>query len=291
MRFQLEPLESILRGVNQALTIDADTGRSRRRGYAIDLAAVAVVCTAYSITLGVARDLTLLDALAAGAANTVPVLAFGAVARRVIIDHLVGRRPGVLVAGHVLIGAAFALLAYWLVTVLLGVIEGVSATHFQVKPFPSRAMAYQLLQNVTTYGVIAALSHLQARPEPVTVLLSEPAASGEERSEGLSRYFIRSGEDILPIDVNAIVSIAGADDYAEVVTIEGRHLVRMTLAELEKALDTRKFIRVHRSRIVNVERIARAEPAGGGRILLHMEDGEMIQASRTGSKLLKERVL
>jgi DNA-binding LytR/AlgR family response regulator len=65
----------------------------------------------------------------------------------------------------------------------------------------------------------------------------------------------------------------------------------MTLAEFEKSLDPAQFIRVHRSRIVNVDRIERAEPAGGGRLLLHMQDGEAIPASRTGSRLLRDRVI
>ena len=98
-------------------------------------------------------------------------------------------------------------------------------------------------------------------------------------------------DEIQPIDVDTIVSISGADDYAEVTTLGGKHLVRMTLAEFEKSLDPSRFIRVHRSRIVNVERIARAEPAGGGRLLLHMQDGEAIAASRTGSRLLRDRVI
>jgi len=91
--------------------------------------------------------------------------------------------------------------------------------------------------------------------------------------------------------VAAIVSITGADDYAEVATLHGKHLVRLTLAEFEKALDGARFIRVHRSRIVNVDRVSRAEPAGGGRMLLHMENGEMISTSRAGARLLRDRVL
>jgi two-component system LytT family response regulator len=67
--------------------------------------------------------------------------------------------------------------------------------------------------------------------------------------------------------------------------------VRMTLSEFEQSLDPGRFIRVHRSRIVNFERIARAEPAGGGRLLLHMDDGEAIAASRAGSRILRERSL
>ena len=122
----------------------------------------------------------------------------------------------------------------------------------------------------------------------MTVVLDERS---EESKPGLSRYFIRSRDEIQPIDVDSIVSIAGADDYAEVTTVDGKHLVRMTLAEFEKSLDPARFIRIHRSRIVNVDRISRAEPAGGGRLLLHMEDGEAIPASRTGSRLLRDRVL
>jgi DNA-binding LytR/AlgR family response regulator len=65
----------------------------------------------------------------------------------------------------------------------------------------------------------------------------------------------------------------------------------MTLTEFEQTLTSKNFIRVHRSHIVNVDRVAHAEPAGGGRLLLHMEDGELIPASRAGSRLLRERVI
>ena len=76
-----------------------------------------------------------------------------------------------------------------------------------------------------------------------------------------------------------VVSINGADDYAEVSTTTGKHLVRMTLAGFAKSLDPSKYVRVHRSWIVNTCRVTRAEPAGGGRLLLHMETGQTISTS------------
>ncbi|HEV2867397.1 MAG TPA: LytTR family DNA-binding domain-containing protein [Allosphingosinicella sp.] len=275
--------------MEQPRAIAADPRRSGAGRFA--LVGGAVVLAAYTATLAVVHELGFLDALAGAAANAVPLVLFGVAARQVAIDHIVRRGVAGQVVGHALLGSAFALLAYWLLVVLLGLLNGVSATEFAVTPFPSRAMAWQLLENVTTYGIVAMSAYLHVRPEPVALFLGEAPADGGERERPLSRYFIRSGDDIRPINVDAIVSIAGADDYAEVATTEGRHLVRMTLAEFEKALDPARFIRVHRSRIVNLERIARAEPAGGGRLLLHMEDGETIQASRTGSRLLRERVL
>lgn len=250
--------------------------------------AALLVLLAYTAVLMAARGDGLAAALAGGAANTVPVVLLGLAARSLILRWIVGRRQPIVALGHLIVGLAFVLMTYWTLLVMLGLIYGVSAIEFDVRPFDPRAMAWQTLQNVTTYGLIAALVHLEARPAPAPV---DPPEEEAVRAGDLSRYFIRSGEDIRPIDVAGIISIAGADDYAEVKTLGGRHLVRMTLAEFEATLDPDRFARVHRSHIVNLDRIARAEPAGNGRLLLHMEDGELIQTSRAGSRRVRDRVL
>lgn len=247
-----------------------------------------VVLAAYAVTLSVARNVGPAEAIVAGAVNALPTMLFAFAAYAIIAQRLVGRRTVVQVAGHVALAVAYAALTYWLQLVMIGAAYGASVLHFTVESFSARASAWQLLQNVTQYGVVAALAYVGATPQPAALILADPGASGADRP--LSRYFIRSGDDIQPIDVDAIVSIAGADDYAEVATIGGRHLVRMTLADFERTLDPARFIRAHRSRIVNLDRIARAEPAGGGRLLLHMEDGEAIPASRAGAKLLRDRM-
>lgn len=253
------------------------------------LAGTPVVFVVYAITLGVARQLSLTDAIVASLANTFPTMLFALAAYAIVARWLIGRSIAVQAIGHVLLALAYSVLAYWLLLVMLGAAFGASVLHFTVEPFQARAWIWQLLENVTIYGIVATLAYLRAPPEPATLILADPGLGEAARSP--SRYFIRSGEDFQPIDVDTIVSIAGADDYAELITLGGRHLVRMTLAEFEKALDPVRFIRVHRSRIVNVERIERAEPAGGGRLLLHMEDGEAIPASRAGTRLLRDRVI
>jgi len=67
--------------------------------------------------------------------------------------------------------------------------------------------------------------------------------------------------------------------------------VTMTLAEFEATLDPARFMRVHRSRIVNLDYVLRAEPAGAGRLLLYMKNGETVSTSRTGARSLKTRVI
>lgn len=251
------------------------------------LIGAVVVFAAYATVLAVARGGGPVEILAGALANTVPVVLLGLVARGVILRRLIGRSALVTGLGHAGLALAFSALSYWSLLVLLGVINGVSATEFDVRPFDQRAMAWQSLQNLTTYGLIAALTHLQATSPASPVEASAPKTA----PEGQSRYFIRSGEDFRPMDTARIVSIAGADDYAEVRTLEGRHLVRMTLGEFEASLDAERFARVHRSHIVNLERIDRAEPAGNGRLLLHMETGERIQTSRAGARRVKDRVI
>lgn len=220
-------------------------------------------------------------------ANTIPTVALGIAVFCIVRDWLCDRSLAVQVVAHAALGPAYAITAYWILMVLLGALRGRSAIEFNVQPFPARESVWQILQNLTTYAVIAALAY--GRQSGAT---TEPDTPGDRfrQDPPQSRYFIRTGDDILPIEVKSIVSISGADDYAEVVTVAGRHLARMTLAEFEKALDPATFIRVHRSHIVNAERIARAEPAGGGRLILHMQGGEAIRASRTGSRRIRDRV-
>ena len=252
------------------------------------LIATPIVFSAYVLALSIGRGSPIQDALPGSAANTIPTVMFGLVAYWAIRGWVIRQRLMLQIMGHALLCATYSLLTYWLLIVLLGAANGLSVIQFQVEPFPIRASVWQLLQNATTYGIIATLAYLGGRAPDVAVVLADDR---DHPHPGLSRYFIRSGDDIQPIDVESIVSIAGADDYAEVATLDGKHLVRMTLAEFEKSLDPARFLRVHRSRIVNFERIVRAEPAGGGRLLLHMEDGEAIVASRTGSRLLRDRFI
>jgi two-component system LytT family response regulator len=268
-------------------TINAAAQGPQPSALAFAVACTAVVFVAYAITFVVARNFTLFQAAIGSAANTIPTVLFGLGAYWLVRTYLVVRNPIIQAAGHLAIGAAFSLLAYWLITVLLGIATSASVVEFTVRPFPHPASTWQLLQNFTTYGIFATLAYVHVRPASASVALPQAA----ERTQPLSRYFIKSGDDFVPMDVDKIVSIAGADDYCEVATLDGRHLAKMTLAEFEQALDPTRFIRIHRSRIVSVQHVQRAEPAGGGRLLVHMANGESIPASRTGSKRLREMLL
>jgi two-component system, LytTR family, response regulator len=258
-----------------------------------DLAAVALVFAAYTATVWVARNLTFGEALACGAANTVPVVIFGAAARRIIVKRLAGRGLLTQLVGHAALCAAFAALSFWLLLVLLGLASGASLVNFSVRAFSIQGSAWQLLEEVTTYAVLAAWTYAQLGASVPKAQLSAGDAEAPQlpRETEPSRYFVRNGEDIRPVDLDRVVCIGGADDYSEVTTLDGVHLVRMTLSDFERTLDPTKFARVHRSWIVNLDRIERAEPAGGGRLLLHMKTGHTVPASRSGARSVRDLVI
>jgi hypothetical protein len=254
--------------------------------------AAAPAFGAYFIVFLLVGDGEILDAAASSLRNLIPLVIVSAAAQPIIARHLVRRSLKRQLLGHLLLSAAYSLLLYWLLMVLIGISRGGSFVEFAVQAFfPTPAVAWQLLQGVTLYALLACLTYLRTRPPLPSFVVAPPAQDALAKDQSPSRYFIRKGEDIHPVEISQIVSITGADDYAEVVTTAGRHLAKMTLAEFEKALEVTSFIRVHRSHIVNLDRIARAEPAGGGRMLLHMDNGEMISASRAGSRLLRDRVI
>ncbi|MFZ1867870.1 MAG: LytTR family DNA-binding domain-containing protein [Steroidobacteraceae bacterium] len=261
---------------------------------------VVVLFLAYTATLYVARDQHLDQAILGGLANTVPVVLLGSAAWWLIAHKLVGRSVWRQIAGHLCLAAGFSALALWLLFILLGMINSLSPVHFGVMPFPASANAWQLLENVTTYAVIAMYAHiwiLQRVTVPAPGMgpeLPSPAEKPEVmplRRGDTARHFIRRGEDILPVDLDRIVCVTGADDYTEVTAVDRTYLVKMTLTEFSRMLDPARFLRAHRSAIINVDCVERAESAGGGRMLLHMSNGRTIKASRSGTQLLRNRIL
>jgi DNA-binding LytR/AlgR family response regulator len=267
------------------------------RRHGSDLLAIAIVFIVYTATLwsAYAYQISFASALMGGASNTLPVVICGVVARRIITQRIIGRGLVVQVIGHSILCALFSLTAYWILIVLLAATSSASLWNFVVKNFVVRGMSWQMLENVTTYGVLAALTYAraygQAAKSAADSISAEHVGMPAPSPKEPSRYLVRIGDEFRPIDVDRIVSISGADDYTELTTLDGKRLVTMTLAEFEATLDPVRFIRIHRSRIVNLDYVERAEPAGSGRLLLHMQNGDTIATSRSGGRAIKTRVI
>lgn len=101
------------------------------------------------------------------------------------------------------------------------------------------------------------------------------------------RFAARSGNKLNLVRVDEVDWIDAAGNYARLHVGGRTHLVRETMTELESRLDPNRFVRVHRSIIVNVERVITVEPYAHGEYVLTIRDGTRLTASRTYSARLR----
>jgi two-component system LytT family response regulator len=104
------------------------------------------------------------------------------------------------------------------------------------------------------------------------------------------RLMVRDAGRIYFVDLDDVDWIASAGHYAEVHASSGTHLMRESMARLESRLDTRRFARVHRGAIVNVDRIAALHPISHGELDLVLKGGAKLRVSRTYAASLQARL-
>jgi two-component system, LytTR family, response regulator len=102
-----------------------------------------------------------------------------------------------------------------------------------------------------------------------------------------ARLVIRDGAKVGFVAVDQVDWIDVSGNYARLHTAKGVHLLRETLKQLEHRLDPERFVRVHRSIIVNLERITAVEPYFHGEYTLTLKDGTRLTSSRTHSARLR----
>jgi two-component system LytT family response regulator len=104
------------------------------------------------------------------------------------------------------------------------------------------------------------------------------------------RFLVRTRDRMLFVKADDIDWIEAADYYASLHAGGKSHLIRQTMAELEKQLDPEKFVRVHRSAIVNLDRVAELHPLFRGDGILVLHDGTRLRLSRARREEFERRV-
>jgi len=77
------------------------------------------------------------------------------------------------------------------------------------------------------------------------------------------------------------------DDYVALASQGKKYLKQQTISSLEAALDPKDFVRIHRSYLVNLERVSRLEPYGKDTHVVILNDGARLPVSRSGYARLK----
>jgi two-component system LytT family response regulator len=110
---------------------------------------------------------------------------------------------------------------------------------------------------------------------------STPAGGHAESAEGYSdRILLKSSGEIYFLKADEIDWIEAEGDYMKFHVAGKAHLLRETMARLEARLDPKKFIRIHRSTIVNIDRVRKLSPSFVGEYAVILHDGTKLKLSR-----------
>jgi two-component system LytT family response regulator len=103
----------------------------------------------------------------------------------------------------------------------------------------------------------------------------------EDSPDIIRRFPVRRGNEFTFIRAVDVDWIEGLGDYAGLHVGDRTHLVREPLTLLEARLDPTQFVRIHRSTIVQIERISRVDPSSNRDAVLTLRDGKTLRVSRT----------
>jgi two-component system LytT family response regulator len=110
--------------------------------------------------------------------------------------------------------------------------------------------------------------------------IEQMATSDEPLQQWPEKLVIKDGNDIHLVKAEDIHWIDAAGDYMCIHAGGETHIMRITMKELEALLNPSRFLRIHRSTIINTQYVAGAQTLGNGEYLLALEGGAQLKVSR-----------
>jgi two-component system LytT family response regulator len=156
-----------------------------------------------------------------------------------------------------------------------------------IRAFEVNAVDY-ILKPVSPERVKTALDRARERviaraPMPV----AEIAAAARPAGQAATRIVVRQGPKVHVIPADRLDFAEAQDDYVSLRSEGKSYLKQQTLADLESSLDASRFVRIHRSYLLNLDRLARIDTEGGEPKAVVLHDGTRLPLSRSGYSRLK----
>jgi hypothetical protein len=148
-------------------------------------------------------------------------------------------------------------------------------------PLTFGRLGYEFAKDIVNYGLlsagVAALRYWLARPPAAATAAPAPSPPTQTLSE---RFAVRKRGREIMVEVADIDWVEAAGNYA-VLHVGGETLeIRSSLSKLEAELDPKRFVRVHKSYLVNIARIAEVTPWISGDWRIRLQDGAEVNLSR-----------
>jgi two-component system, LytTR family, response regulator len=165
---------------------------------------------------------------------------------------------------------------------------------YTIRAFDVHALDY-LLKPVNPERFHKALSRARAQLQSKSFerLNSRLLALLENyRPEGrpAARFAVKTPQGALLVDADDVDWVEAAGNYVRLRVGAQAHLLSETISGMENRLDPRKFLRIHRSRIVNVERIKLLRPLFHGEYEIVLKDGTQLTSGRNYREQIRERL-
>lgn len=169
----------------------------------------------------------------------------------------------------------------------------VNAVDYLLKPFDDERFAQTLARakKVVRQSHAGELSRrlvelldLTGAPAPQR---AAAAPTGRAPGDFADRLVVKTGGRVLFLRIDELDWIEAADYYVKLHASGKTHLLRETMSSLEQRLDPRRFFRVHRSAIVNLDRIRELQPYFRGEHVLILQDGTKLKLSRARREKLE----
>jgi LytTr DNA-binding domain len=152
-------------------------------------------------------------------------------------------------------------------------------------PLTADRLQYEFAKDLVTYlmlttGVVALNFLLQRNPAAPESAVMSPSPPPEPRAS-VERFAVRQrGGSEIVVEVADIDWIEASGNYAILHVGAETFEIRSSLAKLESELDSKRFVRVHKSHVVNIARVAEVIPWVGGDWRIRLRDGAEVNLSR-----------
>jgi two-component system, LytTR family, response regulator len=158
--------------------------------------------------------------------------------------------------------------------------------HYALRAFDVHAVDY-LLKPFNRERFETALELAKSRLGQHSPAPAELAAAARPQRY-LDRVVVKDGARVHIIPVSKLDYAEAQDDYVALVSQGKSYLKQQTIASLESSLDPRQFIRIHRSYLINLDRVVKMEPYTKDSRIAVLSDGKQLPVSRSGYQRLTE---
>ena len=140
-------------------------------------------------------------------------------------------------------------------------------------------------------GLISAIANMSDKVEALSQGDKSSSSSSGNPENTTRKLSIKDGDTITVIDETSIDWIDAAGDYMCIHVNGETHIMRSTLNDLLSRLDQQIFKRIHRSTVVNVNRIRKVQRHTKGEFFLHLDCDHSLKASRHYKDVIKNLLL